>query len=222
MNKTLIFLSSILLIIMLTTFNPTSFNYKFNIFPIEKIVITNHKVLKKEKLLDLFNSEFLNSSLFYLNTEKVNKILKNNLLIKKVEIKKIYPDKLMIKIYEKEPIAIINKKDGRFYLTNTGEEIKFFQSIQLEKLPNIFGKQKNFLEIYSSLKKLNFPILKIKSFYYFDIGRWDIIMNNKILIKLPVENFNKSLANYLSIRNNLNFEKYKIFDYRIKDQLILN
>ena len=47
-------------------------------------------------------------------------------------------------------------------------------------------------------------------------------MNNKILIKLPVENFNKSLANYLSIRNNLNFEKYKIFDYRIKDQLILN
>ena len=91
--------------------------------------------------------------------KKVNEILKDNLLIKRVELKKIYPNKLQIKVHEKEPIAIINKKEGRLYLTQTGEEIKFFKNSKLKDLPNIFGKQKNFIKIYSSLKNLQFPIL---------------------------------------------------------------
>ena len=91
----------------------------------------------------------------------------------------------------------------------------------MEKLPNIFGKQKNFLKIYSILMKINFPISKIKSFYYFDLGRWDILLKNKVVIKLPVKNFDISLKNFMDIYQKINFEKYTIFDYRIKDQLIL-
>ena len=92
----------------------------------------------------------------------------------------------------------------------------------LEKLPNIFGKQKNFLEIYSALNQIGFPISDIKSFYHFDIGRWDIILNNNKIIKLPVKNFNISLKNYMELNKKTNFEKYSTFDYRIKNQLILN
>ena len=92
----------------------------------------------------------------------------------------------------------------------------------MEELPNIFGEQKNFLKIYNALNELGFPISEIKSFYYFDIGRWDIIINNKKAIKLPVENFFKSLEIYLKLNKKGNFEKYLIFDYRIKNQLILN
>ena len=50
----------------------------------------------------------------------------------------------------------------------------------------------------------------------------DIILSNSKIIKLPVENFDESLSNYKSLRDSLNFDKYTIFDYRIKDQLILN
>ena len=222
MKKLSIILSSILLIVMLTTFNPSNFYSGLQFFKIKKIEVKNIVVLDSIKIKNLFFEEFYESNLLILDKEKIDKILRENELIEYIEFRKIYPSKLVAKVFEKKTIAIINYKQNKFFLTNNGEEIEFFRNPSLEKLPNIFGKQKNFLEIYSSLKKLNFPILKIKSFYYFDIGRWDIIMNNKILIKLPVENFNKSLANYLSIRNNLNFEKYKIFDYRIKDQLILN
>ncbi len=207
---------------MLTTFNPSNSDVKVNFFQIKKIEIINNKILNDNSLLNLFDIEFKGSSLLFINNKKVNEILKDNLLIKRVELKKIYPNKLQIKVHEKEPIAIINKKEGRLYLTQTGEEIKFFKNSKLKDLPNIFGKQKNFIKIYSSLKNLQFPISEIKSFYYFDIGRWDIITKNKIIIKLPVENFNKSLKNYMSIKNNINFENYKIFDYRIEDQLILN
>ena len=64
--------------------------------------------------------------------------------------------------------------------------------------------------------------MKLNLFYYFDIGRWDIILKNSNIIKLPVKDFNESLINYNELKNDQNFTKYKIFDYRIKDQLILN
>ena len=50
-------------------------------------------------------------------------------------------------------------------------------------------ENKKIFKIYNALNELGFPISEIKSFYYFDIGRWDIILNNKKVIKLPVRKF---------------------------------
>ena len=72
------------------------------------------------------------------------------------------------------------------------------------------------------MKLINFPIDKIKSFNYFNIGRWDIILKNKIIVKLPDKNYIKPLENFIVIMKNKDFDKYKIFDYRISNQLILN
>ena len=85
-----------------------------------------------------------------------------------------------------------------------------------------FSRKKNFLQIYTTLIELNFPVSKIKSFYYFNIGRWDIILENDKVIKLPVENFVFSLENFMKLYQKINYEKYSVFDHRIKDQLILN
>ena len=79
----------------------------------------------------------------------------------------------------------------------------------------------NFKSLYSLLNKIEFPVNEIKKFYYFDIKRWDIFLKNNRLIKLPVENYLDSLQNYIEIKDNKNFDKYEIFDYRIKDQLVL-
>ena len=222
MKKYYIIFFLILLTIILTTFNPNNFNLGFDLFKINKIEIKNLKVLDKNKIKNLFYEEFLGSNLFILDKKKIDKISSDNALIDYIEFRKIYPSKLQVIIYEKETIAIINDKQNKYYLTKNGEEIKYFKNIILEKLPNIFGKQNNFLEIYISLAELNFPISKIKSFYYFDIGRWDIILENDKVIKLPTKNFVASLKNFMKLYEEINFEKYSIFDYRVKDQLILN
>ena len=207
---------------MLTTFNPSNFYSGLQFFKIKKIEVKNIVVLDSIKIKNLFIEEFYDSNLLILDKKKIDKILRENELIEYIEFRKIYPSKLVAKVFEKKTIAIINYKQNKFFLTNNGEEIEFFRNPSLEKLPNIFGKQKNFLEIYSALQELDFPISKIKSFYYFDIGRWDIILKNKKVIKLPVKNFTESLKNFLDLSKENNFEKYSIFDYRIKDQLILN
>ena len=221
MKKTVTILSLILLIIMLTTFNPNNLNLGFKFFKIKQIEVKNLKFLEKKKIENQFFNELFGSSLFILDEIKVQKILNNNDFISYLEFKKIFPSKLQVVVNEKEAIAILNDKREKYYLTRDGEKIKFFENKDLEKLPNIFGKQKNFLKIYSILTKINFPISKIKSFYYFDVGRWDILLKNKVVIKLPVKNFDISLKNFMDIYQKINFEKYTIFDYRIKDQLIL-
>ncbi len=222
MKKFLIIFSSALLLVTLTTFNPNNLKTGFNFFKIKTIEIKNLQVLDKKKIKNSFYKELSGSSLLILDEKKIDKVLEYNELIDYLEFKKIYPSKLQIIVYEKETIAIINYKQRTFYLTKNGEEIIFFKNHMLEKLPNIFGKQKNFLKIYSALTQLGFPISEIKSFYYFDIGRWDIILKNNKVIKLPIKNFISSLNNYMELKKKISLEKYSIFDYRIKDQLILN
>lgn len=222
MKKFSIILSSALLVITLTTFNPYYFKSGLQFFKIKEIEIKNVGILDKIKIRNLFYNELIGSNLFILDQNKIKKILGDIKLIDYIELKKVYPSRLEVVVYEKKIIAIINYKKNKFYLTQKGEEIKYFENSKLEKLPYIFGKKKNFLEIYSALTKLDFPISQIKSFYYFEIGRWDIKLKDNKLIKLPVDNFLNSLKNYMDLNIKINFEKYSIFDYRIKDQLILN
>jgi len=221
MKKTATVLSLFLILIILTTFNPNNLNFGSHFFKIKKIEVKNVKILEKKNIESQFYNELSGSSLFILDEKKIEKVINNNDFIDYLEFKKIFPYKLQIIVYEKETIAILNYKRDKYYLTRNGEKIEFFKNRILEELPNIFGKEKNFLEIYSILTKINFPMSKIKSFYYFDIGRWDILLENKVVIKLPAKNFYDSLKNFMDLDKKINFEKYSIFDYRIKNQLIL-
>lgn len=222
MTRISLTLTSILLLVTLTTFNPTLFKMGNNVFKIKYVEIENIYIIDKKELKKIVNNELKNLSLFSINEKKMSNILKKYEIIKSIEIKKVFPNTIKIKLIEKEIIATLINKKKKFYLTLNGEKIRFFKNEKLDNLPKIFGEQKNFTQIYNSLKKLNFPINEIKSFYYFDIGRWDIILKNSNIIKLPVKDFNESLINYNELKNDQNFTKYKIFDYRIKDQLILN
>ena len=83
------------------------------------------------------------------------------------------------------------------------------------------GNREEFEVFYNSLKTINFPFEIIKKYTLFETNRWDLETMNKKIIKLPPENYIRSLENYLNLRNDDNFKKYLVFDFRIQDQLIL-
>ena len=101
------------------------------------------------------------------------------------------------------------------------ELIKFTNLPDYQNLPYIFGDKDEFKSLYSNLKKIDFPIDIIKKYSFFETGRWDLKTSDNNIIKLPPKNYLKSLKNYLSIRKDENFKKYKIFDYRVNNQLIM-
>ena len=88
-------------------------------------------------------------------------------------------------------------------------------------LPIVFSSKQNFSDFYSDLKGINFPFDKLKSVYFLEAGRWDLITVENQTVKLPTKNHLESLTNFLGLKDKAGFTKYKIFDYRISNQLIL-
>ena len=218
MKKRLII--GLLLLFLFTTYNIKFNKTFFSNLQIKKITIENNKIIKdkeiKEKLSFLYETNF-----FFLRVKKIEKKLREIQFIESYQIKKIYPNNLIIKITEKKPIAIIQKSKQKKYFTVRGDLIDFRKIKIFEDLPNVFGDEKSFATFYVNLKNINFPFKEIKTFYLFESKRWDLLTLKNQLIKLPINNYNKSLLNFISLKDQTNFEKYKIFDYRIKDQLIL-
>ena len=68
---------------------------------------------------------------------------------------------------------------------------------------------------------MNFPFFLAKKYTFYKSKRWDIETTDKKTIKLPSFNYTESLRNYLKIKDDSAFNKYKVFDYRIQNQLIL-
>ncbi len=189
-------------------------------FKIKKIIIENNLILEEVKIKK--NLLFLyQKNLFFLKKIEIKKKLDELNLIDRFEVKKIYPNKIKIKINEVLPIAVIQNKKKKKYFTNNGKVIEFIDLKQFSELPIVFGDEDNFRIFYNSLISNNFPIQEIKIFYYFDSNRWDIVTNKSQTIKLPSKNYIQVLKNFENLKEQANFEKYKIFDYRIKDQLIL-
>ena len=218
MKKRLII--GLLLLFLFSTYNIKFNKTFFSNLQIKKITIENNKIIKdkeiKEKLSFLYKTNF-----FFLRTKKIETKLREIQFIESYQIKKIYPNNLIIKITEKKPIAIIQKSKQKKYFTVRGDLIDFRKIKIFEDLPKVFGDEKSFSTFYVNMKNINFPFKEIKTFYLFESKRWDLLTIKNQLIKLPINNYNKSLLNFISLKDQANFEKYKIFDYRIKDQLIL-
>ena len=207
--------------IILTTFNFNDKKKNFSIiFPIKKIVIENSVALDLIKLKA--ELEFLiNTSLFFLKKKEIIKVTAKYDFISSVQLKKKYPNTLKVLISENIPVVTEINDKKRYYLTKNGKKINYVELKIFENLPVVFGNHKNFSFFFKNLEKSNFRINNVKAFYYFDIGRWDIVLRDEIIIKLPDANYQKILMEIETILNNPSFSEYKIFDYRIKDQLIL-
>ena len=211
----------IFLFTILTTYNFNEQKQNLSIiFPIKKIIIDEVYTFDLTKLKSELN--FLrNTSLFFLKEKEIIKIIDKYDFISSIQLKKKYPDTLKIKILENMPVAIevINRK--KFYLTKDGKKLKYRKLKIFENLPIIFGNHKNFNSFFKDLEKNNFKIEDIKALYYFEVGRWDILLKNEKTIKLPKKDYQNILMKIDTVLNDTSFSRYKIFDYRTKGQLIL-
>ena len=90
-----------------------------HIFPIHEIVLTGNKHLTDSELKAMTGTK-PGDSLFELSTRKVSDRLLKSPWIKAVSIRKGYPDKVWVKVYEAAPFAILQKDGGAFLIDETG------------------------------------------------------------------------------------------------------
>lgn len=222
MNRTSKLVVFVILFILLSTYLPNNETDKKSfLFQINKIEIRNNNITStRDLMLDL--SSLKGKNLLFLNNKAIEKIISNFDFILSFSVKKIFPNTLKIIVFEKKLVAIHVKGKNKFYISRNGDLIEYLYIKRFENLPLVLGNQKNFNKLYNKLKIVQFPLKEVKSYNYHDINRWDLVLKSGKLIKLPKNNYIESLKNFLRIKDNKNFENYQIFDYRIKDQLILN
>ena len=188
-------------------------------FNIKEIKIENNLLLETEDIIKSLKPIY-NKNLVNLNYREIEEKLSKQTFIESFNIKKKYPNTLQIKIVEKKPIAILQNKK-KYFLSEKLDLIEFNNSKKYQNLPFILGEEKKFKIFYNNLNEINFPLEIINKYTLYESNRWDIETINQKIIKLPINNYVNSLKNYLNLRTKKNFENYKVFDYRIENQLIL-
>ena len=185
---------------------------------ITKINITGLSERKNLEILDNLNN-LLYKSIFVINEEEIIKILEKHNIIQEFNIKKIYPSTLNIKIKPTKLIARVSN-NSQYLVGANGKLIEDKSNNEL--LPYIFGEfnSEDFLSFKKNIEESMWSFSNLKELSFFPSGRWDILTDKDILIKLPQEHIVASLNLSKELINNNNFKDFKFIDLRIKNHLV--
>ena len=175
----------------------------------------NINLLKDIKDLNLDN-------IFFIDRNKISKIINSNSLVESYEIFLKYPHTVDIKIKKTIFLAKININGKIFLIGSNG---KLIDDIYFDKeVPFIFGKPQinEFIQLLNFIEKSKFSFNEIKNLYFFPSRRWDLEFKDNIILKLSKDNAQLSLDQAFEIINDKNFNNIKVVDARIKNQIILN
>tara|TARA_B100001123_G_C15297812_1_gene1019880 strand:+ start:1520 stop:2206 length:687 start_codon:yes stop_codon:yes gene_type:complete len=228
MRKFYSILLLLLTLILLTTYNPSEMelisNQGNSLFDVKSIKIINNEKIKpdviEEKLKKIYGQ-----NIFFIKTSEIEKVTRNIIYLQSIEVKKKYPNTLIVKVFETSPLAIL-LKNSDYYILDSGANLILINadSVTNYNYPHIFGKnsEKYFLNFLKLLKENNFPIIDIKSYYYFQIGRWDLQLKDGLLIRLPNNMIKNAIEKSVELLNKDDFKNYEVIDLRINGRIIVN
>ena len=179
------------------------FDYELRFFEVNGINLVQSSEI--EKII----KPYLNSSIFLLPLNDISKKIRENPWIKSINISTNYKDILIININEFNPVGVFLFNDTYYYFNNNGKIIDLLdESLLLNDEFIVFSGQLSNINAISLLEILNQSDLifldKIRHAKYIGKRRWNLILDNGILLKLSEKNPKASLQNYSKLRKNLN------------------
>ena len=177
----------------------------------------NNNIILRQKIENL-NLE----NILLINAKQITNLINSNTLVEKYIIFKRYPSSIDIKIEKTKFLAKINKDGKIFYLGSNG---KLSKNIFIKNdLPFIFGKPdiREFLQFKKTIDQSKISYAKIKNLYFYPSKRWDLEIEDNVIIKLPNINTKETLDVALDFLYNNKLKNIKTIDVRVKDQIILN
>lgn len=210
----------VLIFLTLVTVNNKEIN-NFDKFVIQKINLNGLDPNDEFELLKKLKKNKL-KNIFFIKKNDIENLLNEHELIESYEIYKRYPSDLNINVIKAKFLANISIDNQLYFI---GSNQKFIKSKKIDKaLPTIFGKPttKEFFIIKRLIKDSNVQFNDLEKLYFFPSKRWDLEFKNGNMVKLPIS-FSKDILNkYYVISKSAEFKNIKIYDMRVKNQLITN
>ena len=213
-------------LIFLSTYSPSEFNAfskKENLFfKIQNIQIINNQIISKNEIAAKL-AHIHEKNILIIKRADLEKPLESIDFLKKIEVKKKYPNTIIIKVYETKPVAILFKKNKKYFLDNSSNLIPFNKNMFPDNFPDVFGEgaEQSFISFFNLLEDNNFPKKKVKNFYYFQIGRWDLQLINNQIIKFPPNKTTEAIQQSIELLSRKDFKNYNIIDLRIYGKIVV-
>ena len=205
-------------------------------FVLKNIDVEGNRFVKKSEVLDLLNLD-TSRSLFDYNLRQIAQQVSMHPFIKDASVSRRLPDNLIIRISEKEPIAILNQSELSLVDEN-GEQLPEFNSVELLDYPIISNlvladEQNGGKEVMEVLRFLrqtrehNFVLYSQISEISFskNLGVYFYLTENAITVIVGKDRFAQKAANLLQVLNILKMDggmsQVEYFDLRFEGQVVV-
>ena len=183
-----------------------------NSFQIKNVIIEGSE---KSNISEIENNvtEF-KGNLIGLNFNSIKEIVESSEWVKRASIKKVLPSTLKINVTENDPYAIYFQEGKSFLIDLDGSIIT---EINLNNYEDdlLFVRGEHSPELLEQLIRdisIAFPNLTqtLEEVEFIEKRRWNLKLNNKLLVKLPDENIQQSLKNLKQL-----FEEQEVMESNI-------
>ncbi|MDQ5883989.1 MAG: cell division protein FtsQ [Pseudomonadota bacterium] len=186
-------------------------------FPINVLKIeAPYHYLTRDKIQELI-APYMNQSFLMFSEEKLQEDFKKNAWVEKITVNKIWPDRVIVQIIERFPVAFWNN----MLLSDKGdlfipEKIDFLSEIPRFQGPE--DQQKEVLHIFKKLSKLLLANdLVINELRLRDNHSWELTLSNGVTIRLGKHDVEGRLRRFCQVYPKwfaTSFERISFIDLR--------
>ena len=201
--KKVFYISLAVVVLLLTFHNPTQRtianifhqHLKNNGFGVHDVMLYGRVNADREKILAKTGIKY-GQSIFSVDIRQIKENIESMGWIKSASVERSFPDRINIKIVERKPIAIWQYKKKLHLIDKDGIVITNKNIDKFSYLKSVVGENANkkaveFLQLISSDKALSQIVV---AGVYISNRRWNLIVFDKLTIKLPADNPNKAWA----------------------------
>jgi len=199
------------------------YSEKYNLILLN-VKVTNLDYLNQREILEYFD-QYRGKSIFLVPIKKIADEIGKIKWVKKLKIKSDYKNTLNITILEEIPFGIYDNNNQKILFSHNLIILDIVDNKKTySDLITFYGEN----SIYNS-KNLIINLDKnfqntIDEAIFIENRRWNIKLNNLILLKLPEENIDEAINNYKKIYANFSNKDLKdieSIDLRIKNRAII-
>ncbi len=185
---------------------------------IESVEVTGDFTILDKKQLEPLIESYAKTNLYLLDEENLELAIENNPWVHSAALTHVWPNKLIVKIYEQKPVAHWGKTQ---MLAENGEIIKASMEKEKGELPLLYSpndKGRNMATGFLQIRKMmkGFPI-KLVEFKEDARGSWRIKLENGMTLKIGREHQEKRLKRFMvAYEQSLNevLDKISVVDLR--------
>ncbi len=190
-------------------------------FAIEDVKVSGNDETSEIEILQLLGLDGT-TSLVALNADAARQKIANLPWVQDVEVRKVYPKAVEVKLKERKAYAIWQHGSELSLIEKDGSVIAPLRDNKFAKLPLFVGRDAETAAASIDDQFAKWPEIRghVKAFVRVAGRRWDLYLDNGVIIKLPEDNIDDALARLTKLDKDQNLLQRDIaaVDLRIDDR----